>query len=489
MTVHTLEKAKIHIDEEYELKDGLENLIAELGTAQDKRNASRFVNAKRLSATGNQEELNSLYRTDWVAGKVVDIIPNDMTREWRDFNGDIEPEIVKQLVAEEDRLMLSTAFNLAHKWARLYGTAFIVMSIDDGGQPNEPLEIDRIKPGGLRHIKVIDRHRLNHADVQIIANPLDPNFGFPESYRINETSVVIHHTRVIRFDGVLLPFEEFRRNNYFSDSVLDRLYETLTNFVTATNGAASMIYESTVDVMKIKGLMTYLQTPEGESLLRKRFTLAKLFKSFNNMLLLDKEEDFDQKTNSFTGLPDLIDKYGQILASAADVPATRFLGTAPQGLNATGEGDLKNYYDKISSDQKKEYKPKLDNFDQIMVRSLGLPEDDDYSYKFNSLFQMTPKEESEIAFTNAQRDQIYLTNDVVTEVIVAKELKQTGTYTNITDDHIDELEDLEDGFDTDPNNFENEEIEEENTKSAPGEDPEKPGSALQKIFRKVGKTS
>ena len=121
----TTNEAKILSDEEATLRDGLENLIAQLGTEQDKRHHSRFVNNKQLSRDGMQDELNAMYRTDWLAGKVVDIIPDDMTREWREFTGDIDPEIVKQLEDEEDRLNLSGNFNQAHKWARLYGTAFI----------------------------------------------------------------------------------------------------------------------------------------------------------------------------------------------------------------------------------------------------------------------------------------------------------------------------------------------------------------------------
>ncbi|MCK5226537.1 MAG: hypothetical protein KAQ89_07435, partial [Planctomycetes bacterium] len=124
--------------------------------------------------------------------------------------------------------------------------------------------------------------------------------------------------------------------------------------------------------------------------------------------------------------------------------------------------------------------------------SMGLPEDDDYSYTFNSLFQMTPKEKSEVDFNNAQRDQIYLTNDVVTELIVAKELKQTGTYTNINDEFIaemEELEDLDDDFDTDPDVDPFEKVEEKDEKSEAGKDPEKPRSSLQKAFRKLSKTT
>jgi len=465
--------ARILTDEETKLKDGMENLVAELGTAADKRHSSRFVNNKRLSGEGNQDELNALYRTDWLSGKVVDVIPDDMTREWRSFTGDIDPDMVKKLIEEEDRLALADAFRQAHKWARLYGTAFIIISVEDGKEPHEPLDVNRLKEGSLRHIKVIDRHRMSHAETVPVQDPMNANFGMPEFYRINETTVKIHHSRVIRFDGVLLPFDEFRRNNYYSDSVLDRLYESITNLNTVTDGAASMVYETNVDIMKVKGLMTYLQTADGEALLRKRFALAGVMKSFNNMLLLDTEETYENKTNTFAGLPDLIDRYSGLLSGASDIPRTRLFGDSASGLNATGIGDLKNYYDKLRSDQKKDYKPKLDVFDNIMAKHLGIGDDADLSYEFNSLFQMTPKEIADANLVDAQRDAIYLDRDIVTESTIAKELKQKSTYTNITDDHIEELEeleeleDLEDEPDTDINNPE---IKEEKEKSNGGED-------------------
>jgi len=433
------DKAKITDTDAKTFQDGLENLIAQLGTEADKRHNAKFVNNRQLSAEGNQDELSAMYRADWLAGKVVDIIPDDMTREWRSFISDITPETVKVLEEEERRIKLVANFNTAHKWARLYGTSFIILSVDDGLEPDQPLIVENIKEGGLRHIKAIDRHRISTADVQPISDPMDVNFGMPEFYRFNETSVRIHHSRVLRFDGVQLPYDEFRRNNYNSDSVLDRLYEALLNLNTAADSAASMIYETNVDIVQVKGLMNYLQTPEGEAMLRKRFALATSMKSFNNMLLLDSDETFNTKTNTFSGLPDLLEKYAIFMSAASDIPATRLLGKSAEGLSATGEGDLRNYYDSVRSDQYSIYKPKLDYFDKIMAKSLGL-DHSDLQYKFNSLFQVTPGEQATIDLNNAQRDAIYLEKGVVTEDIVAKELKQNSTYTNITDDYIDDLE-------------------------------------------------
>lgn len=438
---------KIETNDERELTyDSLQNLVANMGTNNDKRSHSTFTNNKQLSL--DRDELSAMYRSDWLSGKVVDIIPDDMCREWREFKGECEPEIIEMLVEEENRLNLQGNMNQAHKWSRLFGTGFIIMSIDDGNKPDQPLEIDKIKLGGLRHLKVIDRHMIHHAATtnQIISDPMNENFGLPEFYQINQTAVKIHHSRVLRFDGVKLPYYDFQRNQFNSDSVLDRLYDSILNFNTTTNGVASMVFESNVDIVKVKGLMSMLTTADGENNLRKRFTLAKILKSFNNLMLLDNEENFEVKTNSFAGLPDLIDRFAKILAAATDIPATRLLQTSASGLNATGEGDMKNYYDMIRSKQINTYKPILDRFDKIMARSLGLSEDTDLKYKFRPLFQMTEAEQATIDLNNAQRDQIYLTNDVINVVQVAKELKQKQVYSNITEEDIEKMEELDIDF-------------------------------------------
>ena len=429
-----------------ELHDTMENLVAQLGTEQDKRSHSVFVNRKQLSRQGMETELNAMYRTDWLSGKVVDIIPDDMTREWRSFIGEMDPEILKLLVEEEERLDLSGNFNLGHKWSRLYGTAFIILSVDDGMTPDKPLNIESVKPGGLKHIKVLDRTQLSHRDVIPTTDVFSSNFGMPEFYQVNDSAQKIHHSRVIRFDAVLLPYREFQRNNYYSDSVLDRMYDPITNFNTVSSAASSMVYEANIDVVKVKNMMQYLQTAEGTALLTKRMTLANMQKSINNSLLLDTEEQYEKKTTSFSGLPDLLDRFASAVTGASDIPATRLLGSSASGLNATGEGDLKNYYDMIRSQQNTKYKSKLDHFDSIMRKSLGLADDTDMSYKFNPLFQMTPREIADSNLVDAQRDQIYLDQGIVTELIVAKELKQNNVYTNITSEYIDELEEFSNGL-------------------------------------------
>jgi len=39
----------------------------------------------------------------------------------------------------------------------------------------------------------------------------------------------------------------------------------------------------------------------------------------------------------------------QLASGAADIPMTRLLGQSPAGMNATGDGDMRNYYDRIEA--------------------------------------------------------------------------------------------------------------------------------------------
>jgi phage-related protein (TIGR01555 family) len=92
-----------------------------------------------------------------------------------------------------------------------------------------------------------------------------------------------------------------------------------------------------------------------------RFRLGDHLKSFNNMLLLDEMEKFERKATSFAGLPELMNKFMLHVAAAADIPVTRLFGQSAMGLNATGEGDERNYHERITSDQENRFGPALES--------------------------------------------------------------------------------------------------------------------------------
>jgi hypothetical protein len=96
----------------------------------------------------------------------------------------------------------------------------------------------------------------------------------------------------------------------------------------------------------------------------------------------------------------------------------------------------------VSAKQESELRAQLEYLDEVLVRSELGTMPDDYRFDFNSLWQMSDAETATIQKTRAERDQIYLNAGVVTEGVVARELKEDGTYKNLTDEDIELAEEL-----------------------------------------------
>jgi uncharacterized protein len=58
------------------------------------------------------------------------------------------------------------------------------------------------------------------------------------------------------------------------------------------------------------------------------------------------------------------------------------LPEATAGLNATGESDIRNYYDRIKSDQETRLQPALALLDEAIIRSTFGTRDPDIFYKW-----------------------------------------------------------------------------------------------------------
>jgi len=72
-------------------------------------------------------------------------------------------------------------------------------------------------------------------------------------------------------------------------------------------------------------------------------------KAVLNTLLLDATESFEYRYASLSGVAELMDRYPNRLAAVSGIPVTRLYGTSPGGLNATGESDIRGYYDEVAA--------------------------------------------------------------------------------------------------------------------------------------------
>jgi hypothetical protein len=354
--------------------DGLSNLATGLGTSKDKATHNRWDHS---GTNYDHVALSVRYREDWLSQKVCQIVPQDLTREWRKLEGENAIEADKEF--EVDRL-----FREAYKWARLYGTSFIVLDIDDGRSTDKPVNWNNLKTGCLRSMHVVDRTRIVTLG-DLDNKPMSVNFGMPDMYQFVNNPQPIHKDRLIRFEGTELPVYERQRNLWYSDSVLIPLMNQIDNFHTTSFAAAQMVQEANTDIIKVEGLSNILATDSGTSAMLSRFSDWKNIKSVFGVSILDASEEYDQKKIQLSGVKDLIWEYLKMVSASVSIPATRFLSASPDGMNATGESDLVNYIETLQGLHKDIFVPRLKVVDKLLSAHFGLDEEE-FKYEWNCIF-------------------------------------------------------------------------------------------------------
>ncbi|BBE08590.1 Phage-associated protein, HI1409 family [Mycoavidus cysteinexigens] len=422
-------------------QDSLTNLVAGLMNSRDKMAYNHYAFRKTIS----RSELATMYRSNWLARKIIDAPAEDMTREWLSLETKDENSKDK-LEAAEKRFKLVTLLTNNLKWGRLFGGSALYMSLA-GEDPETPLEIKRIRRGALQGFLVLDQHQLTVDKQPCLVDLNRPEYWRPEYYRVAETQQIIHASRLIFSDGALVPVSDLKQQGFWHDSVLQALYDELQRGDTVASGTASMFFEMCVDILKIDGLTNKLNSDEGTREVQKRFEVTNTAKSFNRMMLLDSADDYQQKTINFGGVSEVATMFLQRISGAADIPATRLLGQSPTGLSATGESDIRNYYDALKAKQENILRPQVEKIYDVMAMSeLGHPLKD-LVIEFNPLWQLCEAERANAEKIRAETDQIYLMQGVIHEAHSLKRLKANDTYA-ITDEDLDEAQALAQELDT-----------------------------------------
>lgn len=377
------------------LGDSLTNLVANLGTGRDKAAGSAYV-----MSVLTDEQIVAAYKTAWLPRKIIEIPAFDSVRAWRDWQA--EDDQIELIEAEEKRLNVKAKVLEARTKARLWGGAAIVLGTGDANLA-EPLNVERIGKGGLKYLTVLSRRQLSAGEIE--RDPQSEWYGKPKAYQISSGDrgqVDIHPSRLVVFQGTAQPDDEIgQAHQGWGDSVLQSTLDAVKQADATAANIASLVFEAKVDIIRVPNFMANLADPGYRSKLIERYTLAATAKGINGTLMLDAEEEYQSKSASFATLPDVLDRFMQIASGAADIPMTRLFGQSPAGMNATGESDLRNYYDRLSAMQELEMEPAMARFDECLIRSALGQRDPDIHFAWAPLWGLSEKEQAEIFKTKA----------------------------------------------------------------------------------------
>ncbi len=410
--------------------DGLVNVVSGLGTAKSKRQHNVWA----FDLLNNFADLDAAYQSNWIARKIVNVRAEDMTRNWRR----IKSEGAEDVASLEQALCLPIVVQEAQQWARLYGGAGVLMLT--GQDLTKPLKVNRIKKGDLQRLLVFDRwdmsaQTLNTWDV------LAANYLKPEFYTIRGGSMQVHWTHFARFNGEQLPRRWMEQTQGWGDSVLRKCIEEISDMVAAKGGIAELMQEANIDVINREGLNDELSSDQDQAIVD-RYTLFSQMKSVFNMALLDGDEKLDRQTLNLSGVAPILEQFMTWISGCADTPVTRMFGTSAKGMNATGEGDDKNYNNSIKADQTTKLTEPMRTIDEVLVRSALGHFPDGYDYVWNPLSLPNDLEEAQAEQLRSQKNIAYIEAGVITKSQVQRELQADEEY-QFQEHAIDELEELE----------------------------------------------
>ena len=423
-------------------RDGFQNLALKLGEGASVMGGANYLNG---ALSWNRQRLEALYKSSWIVGQAVDVVADDMTRAGIDISG-VDPEDVTKI----DRAMTSLGVwqqtTSAIKWGRLYGGAIGFINIE-GQKPDTPLRMDTIQKGAFLGLKVFDRWEANPDPTAKVLEGQD--LGDPEFYSVPRLGLKIHHSRVLRFIGTELPWNLREQENGWGCSIVERLYDRIVPFDTATAGIAQLVTKAYLRTVKVDGLREILaQGGVAEENLIKMFALMGRIQSSEGITLLDKEDEFEAHSYTFSGLGDVLTQFAQQISGATGIPLVRLLGQSPAGLNATGEGDMNNYYDNIAQKQESSLRRQLLKVLGVMCRSvLGKEAPEELDFDFNPLKQTTMAEKTEAG--KGMTDTVIAAYDaeLIDKSVALRELlhvgAMTGMFSNITEEMIDRAEEEE----------------------------------------------
>lgn len=407
--------------------DGWENMATSIGVlGKDKRLGARFY-----SDVVSDAEAAELWRGDDLAARVIEEPVAESLREGFEVKVAEDKELAEQITARLEELGATGALKKAMEYRRAYGGGAIMPVVNDGSiLLSTPLNTKRVTK--VVSLVVFEARELQ--PVKWYTDIRSPKFRQPEIYRVSPIGTAgygfglqdVHESRLIVFQGIQVSSDPQRTGTApgWGDSVLTRVIRVLRDFNSAWDSAGVLVGDFSQTIWRINNL-TEMITADTDGAFRARMRALEYGRSAANALLLDGEhESYERKSVNVTGLPELMDRFAQRLAAAANMPLTRLMGQSPGGMNATGESDTRGWYDYIAGIQG-EVLPELERLVSFFMLEIDGPtkgrEPEVWSVEWCPLWQPSDKEAADARLVQVQIDE----KEHAMGVISAEEIRKS----------------------------------------------------------------
>jgi phage-related protein (TIGR01555 family) len=360
----------------------------------------------------------------------VTSVVDDMLRNWIDVvrigdndNVSGDEEKLKRLKEAMKKFKIRDVLHKAALLTGYFGGCLIFLNTGDMVDIALPLDLSskssELKPGCPLSFTVVEPINVCPGFYNAF-NPLDENFYKPDDWIVMGRKV--HSSRLLKVHGPLPVQLLLPSYNFFGIPQAQVLWDYVMHFQRDRLSASNLLNKFSTKVLKTDMSDVMLNKGVGD----KFFHRLKLFNEVSNndgVLALDKEkEDFIKVESTLGGVTDIVQQSLELICAVNSTPVVKTLGLSPKGFNATGEIDLRNYYDRISALQEQQLAPVLEVILKILQLHLFGEIDDYIGFNFLPLSEEDRQVKATVQKTIAETASVYLDRGVVSSEEVRQNL-------------------------------------------------------------------
>lgn len=336
-------------------------------------------------------------------------LSTELTREWialssSETAGAGTKKKVTEITQEITRLGLQQVIQRVAEHDCYFGRGQILIDLK-GHNRALPLILDKrtIKLKSLNAVKAVEPIWTTPSAYNA-SDPAAPDFYKPSKWFM--LGQQIHASRLLTV--ITRPVPDIYKPAFnFSGMSMSQLAEPYVNNWLRTRQAVSDLINNFSTTAIATSMAQVLQGGEGSDAdgtdLIARADLFTALRSNKGVMLIDKEtEEIVQVNTPLSGLSELQAQAQEHMCSVSRMPAIVLTGISPTGLNASSEGEIRVFYDWVMAMLEANYRDPIDTIIKIIQLSLYGEIDKDILFTFNPLYQMTPKELSDIRKADAE---------------------------------------------------------------------------------------
>lgn len=328
-----------------------------------------------------------MYRTHGLIQTAIDMPVLDALRGGLELQSD---ELSADDLAELDEYLdehgILTRIGDAFTWARLFGGGAIVVNSE--ADPTEPLG-DEVRDGG--QIELYDASRWE----------LTCERRLPKSGQYGFYGHTLDQSRVMTIVGKRAPWILRAQLSDWGMSEVERMLEDFNLYVRNRNVIYELLQEAKVDVYTLEGFKAQLATSQGTQMTVKRVQMMNQLKDFNNALILDKNDAYEQKQVSFGGMAEIMKENRMAIASALRMPMAKLFGMGAAGFSS-GEDDIENYNSLVESEVRQPMRQIIRKVLKLVVQNL-FGDDLDIRFNYKPLRVLSSTEEENLKTSKQNR--------------------------------------------------------------------------------------